>query len=250
MKKKTLRILVCIMFVCIVFSGCKKKRNQEINSIDTSVTPAAASTQSTEDTSEEQTDSESVEGDTTDSNSNEDFISDSQAIKLILDQIGERGYTIQLLDDQFKIGEITYFMYQISDSTSVIEPNVIVNKKSGEILCYYSDSKTAPFSEYPLFSEQSNSIEDSNQKFTKEDAYNKLSKLSAETLGLPVDISEYTIQYDDWTTNVNGVECYGINVYSVVGDKMINMGLYYVAMDGSKMFKFDSELDDFVEIVE
>lgn len=90
--------------------------------------------------------------------------------------------------------------------------------------------------------------EGEENEFTKEDAYKKLSKISKDVLELPAPLSEYTIMYDDYTTIISEQECYGINVYSKVEDKMILMKVLYVTVDGNAMYKFDVTEDDFVEI--
>lgn len=241
------------MIVCIAFTACKKKISEEDGTGDITVTPTVTPTQSVVETEDDQTgiDTEDTEEESN-TDTGEDYISESEAVKMIQNEIGERGYFIELLDDHISIGEMEYYKYEISDSTTKIEPSVLVNKVNGELLCYYSDGSTAPFSEFPLYTEPSESgiTEETPNEFTQEDALDKLSKLSAETLGLPVKLTEYIIMYDDWTTNVNGVECYGINAFADVGDRKINMGVFYVAVDGSVMYKFDSLMDDFVEMEE
>ena len=248
------RILICLMIVCMAFTACKKNKNQEVGTGD--ITTVVTPTLPVEDTVDDQTADDQTADDTTESedqtntDSNAEYISEAEAVKTIQDKIGEHGYFIELLEDSLNIGEKVYYSYQISDSSAKIEPNVLVDKISGDLLCYYKDGSTASFSEFPLFTEPSDSQdEDTTDVFTKEDALAQLSELSAETLGLPVKITEYTIIYDEWTTNVKNVECYGIDAYSDVGDKMINMGIFYVAVDGSAMYKFDSLIDDFVEMV-
>ena len=135
-----------------------------------------------------------------------------------------------------------------------MKPNVLVNKVTGELLCLNEDNTTSPLSSHPLIAsineakeeDKDETLEEGN--FTKEDALKMLSKVSKDVLSLPVELSEYTIIYDDWNTVINGKECYGINAFSKVEDRMINMGVFYVTVDGSIMYKFDVEADDFVEI--
>lgn len=251
--RKLICILICIVILCTAFTACRKKKNIEDDvSVEVTLTPAITPTMSPEDTFEGLS---PIDPSTQEEDPNTDaeiaYLSEAEAVKIILKEIGEGGYFLELLDDHLNIEANSYFIYQISDGTSVIEPNVLVNKVSGELLCYYADGSTAPFSEFPLYTEpQPNKTSQNTKKFTMEDACAKLSKLSAKTLGLPEELKKYTIVYDEWTTNIIGVECYGINAFSDLGDKMTNMGTFYVAVDGSKMFKFDSMLDDFVELVE
>ncbi len=250
-KRQMILILFCFIIGCMVFTACRKKDNDKQESTgDVTITPTVTPTQSAEDTAE--TDDEPGTRETDEETGTEaDYISDSEAIKYIQDIIGERGYYFELLDDHLNIGDSTYYVYQISDSAGVIEPNVMADKASGELLCYYSDGSTAPFSEYPLYTEQGKDGENENSnenEFTQEDALAQLSEISAKDLELPAELTKYTIIYDKWTTNIKSVECYGINAYSKAGDKMTNIGRFYVATDGSVMYRFDSMLDNFVEI--
>lgn len=251
-KRRLFLIITCFAIICMAFTACRKNKNQDVGTDGVTITPTITPSQSEPDSeggqSNEDTDTGESE-DETNTNSSTEYISDSEAVKRIQNEIGERGYFIELLDDHLNIGQNEYYVYQISDSSTIMEPNVLVDKISGELLCYYPDGSTAPFSEFPLFTDANNSEdENTTNEFTKEDALAQLSKVSAKILDLPVELTEYTIRYDDWTTNVQGVECYGINAFSDVGERMINMGIFYVAVDGSIMFKFDSMMDDFVEI--
>jgi hypothetical protein len=242
MKKRKYTILfICIITACLAFAACGKKKGGNSTGEET-ITPTPTPVPTATPTPTEAPTA-------TPTPEEPDFISEADAIKNIQKIIGERGYTIELLEDQLTVGEKQYYKFQVSDSLAAIEPDVIVDKVNGEILCYYKDGKTGPFDEHPLFAQTTKDPEETNQEFTREDALAKLSEVSAKKLGLPVALSEYTIIYDDWTTMVNGVECYGINVFADVKDnKMLNMGVYYVAVDGSAMFRFDVLNDDFVEI--
>jgi hypothetical protein len=238
------------MLMCVAMTGCKKNKDNQVANGEVTITPTITPTVSptpSEAASVDQTQEDTTENGT---NTDTDYISKADAVKLIQDKIGERGYVVELIKENLSIEDNEYYVYEISDSSSVIEPSVLVDMVSGQLLCYYTDGSTAAFSEFPLYTETNDATSGSvAEEFTKEDALSKLSQLSAETLNLPVKIDEYTIVYDDWTTNVNGVECYGINAFTDVGESRTNMGVFYVAVDGSAMYRFDSLLDDFVEMV-
>lgn len=247
-RKHIFGLFLCFIIISVAFTACRKKKNVENPDVHNTITPSVTSTPVTptlvpEETIEEPTPSIPEVKETV-----EEYLSQTEALKIVQSKIDERGYFVELFMDNLKIGDRTYYQYHISDGSSVIEPNVIVDKANGEMLCYKSDGSTAPFSDFPLYSESEVVLKETNE-FTKEDAYGKLNNLSAKTLGLPEKLGKYTIEYDEWTTYVKGIECYGINVLDVLEDKMANMGVFYVALDGSKMFKFDSMLDDFVELV-
>lgn len=238
-------LFLCFIIVCTTFTGCHKKKSEEEVVVETTVTPTVTPditgtpTMQPEDTIEEPTPSvtETVE----------EVLSQEEALKIVQNKIDEQGYFVELLMDNLEIGDKTYYEYQISDGSSVIEQNLIVDKASGELLCYNADKSIAPFSEFSLYSEPTVAPQ-GTKEFTKEDAYDKLSRLSAKTLGLPEKLQKYTIEYDEWTTNVNGIECYGINVFADSKEKKSIMGVFYIALDGTKIFKFDTVLDDFIEL--
>lgn len=237
MKKSKYTILfICIITACIALAACGKKKDKDTDQVTIPPTPTPTATPTATPTPQEQVPDETK------------IISEEDAISNIQKVIGERGYTIELLDSKLTVGEKEYYVFQVSDSSSVIKPNIIVDKVSGDLSCYYKDGTVGSFEEHPLFT-QSTKEQETSDEFTKEDALAKLSNESKETLKLPKSLSEYTIVYDEWTTFVNGIECYGINVFAPAkDDEKINMGLYYVAVDGSVMFQYDSLSDNFVEI--
>ncbi len=254
MIKKRMKItFICFLLGCMLITACRKndKENQDNtqgNTIETTVSPTATPTEAPEDTAEDTGESDTQD---TKEQTETESISEKDALKLIQDITGERGYYFDLLDDHLNVGDSTYYIYLINDGSGPIEPNVLVDKVSGELLCYYQDGNTAPFSEHPLYTEPDTgeaSQTAGKEDFTREDALAQLTKISSQDLGLPAELKEYKIMFDDWTSNIKGNECYGINVYSDKGEQMINMGRFYVATDGSVMYRFDSQLDDLIEI--
>jgi hypothetical protein len=242
MKKRKYTILfICIITACLALAGCGKKKEGD-NTGEETITPSPTPTSTP-------TPTPTVTPNITPTPEEPAYISEADAIKNIQKIIGERGYTIELLEDNLMVEGKEYYKFQISDSLAAIEPDVIVDKVGGEIFCYYQDGTVSTFEEHPLFTQTTKDPEETSHEFTKEDALAKLSEVPGKILNLPAELSEYTIIYDDWTTMVNGVECYGINAFAEVKDnKRVNMGVYYVAVDGSAMFQFDSLSDDFVEI--
>lgn len=258
-KRRLIRVIMCLLMVSIVFTACKKKKDDQVDSGIVSETPGVTQPVTPTVTPDVKKDNEpevtpapiEVTPEPVESISYEEAIRNIQAI------IGERGYVIELLDDHLNVGESTYYVFQISDSSSVIEPNVIVDNKSGELMCYYSDGTTAPFAKFPLYTDSVTSKEEEDSRedsFTKEDALELLSKVDNDILGLPNKLIEYSVVFDDWTTNVQGtkgyIECYSINVYSETNGNRNYMGQFYVAVDGSVMYKYDSVSDEFVKIQE
>jgi len=243
MGKRHKKILVMVMLITMfVMTACKGKSDTDSKETEnpTQIPPTVTATPTPTDVAQE-TEEESSDGTT------EAVISSESAVKRILGVIGERGYYIELVNENLAVGEKMYYEFQISDSSEVISPNVLVDKISGELLGYTNDGSTVEFSAHPLYPAGSNSLE--NSEFTKEDALNKLKELSAETLDLPKDLDNYSVIFDDWTTKVNdAIDCYGINVYEDMGDRMNFMGRYFIAVDGSKVFREDSVEEKFIEL--
>lgn len=254
--KRMMIIIVCILTGCMLFTACRKDNDTTSESTTEAETNTAITPSPAEDTKEAAKDTEdtaAADQAEPDTASGESKLSEKAAIQIIQARIGERGYYFVLVKDSLALEGNTYYEFQISDGSGPIEPNVLVNVKNGELLCYKSDESTAPFSEHPLYTEDGAGVESDTTDtaaFTQEDALASLSKVPKEVLGIPVELSEYTVIFDDWTTNIKGTDCYGINVYSDAGDRSISMGVFYVATDGSVMYKFDAILDDFAEITE
>lgn len=244
--RKSVVYLGCVVMLSVsLATSCSKKENTDKDTDIVTITPVA-------------TPSITPEGDITEEITptapmieEPKYIGESEATKLIVDAILERGYFVGYNND-ITMGENEYYEFSILSGDDIIKPNIIVNKVTGEILCLNEDKSTSPLNTHPLLSNKIEDIDNEdkteNAEFTKEDAYQKLSKVSKDVLELPVELSEYTIIYDDHNSMIEERECYGINVYSKVEDKMILMKVLYVTVDGNAMYKFDVKADDFVEI--
>lgn len=246
--RKSVIYFGCIMLLSVALAtSCSKKVDTDKNTDNITIVPEVTpSVTPVIDSTVEITPTEAIKDETK-------YINEKEATKLIVDTILDRGYFVQY-DGDVTIGDNVYYEFLIYNGEDIIKPSVIVNKVTSELLCYNEDKTTSPLNTHPLLSsvnetrEQDNEDKTVENKFTEEDAYKKLSTVSKEVLGLPVELSEYTIIYDDYNSMISEQECYGINVFAKVEDKMISMGVYYVAIDDSAMYKFDVEADDFVEI--
>lgn len=250
--RKSVFYLGCVMILSVTLAtSCSKKDNTDKNTDNITITPTVAPSiapggDGTAEITPEITPTEGIKEEPK-------YIGEEEATKLIVDALLDRGYFVRYNND-ITIEEKEYYEFSILNGDEIMKPNVLVDKITGELLCLNEDNSMSPFSSHPLIASQNDGKEEGNNEtsesgnFTKEDAYELLSKVSKDVLSLPVELSEYTIVYDDWNTVIKGKECYGINAFSKVEDRMINMGVYYVAMDGSAMYKFDVQEDDFVEI--
>lgn len=232
-------LLTGFIAVMIVLAACSKK-NKDTEETTTVPTETETSAPVTQAPTETETETEPL------------YIRESDALERVQKEIGERGYYFEIIENEKSIGDKVYYIVQVSDSSSAIEPNVLIDKVSGELLCYYKDGTTAPFEEFPLFtSSETESNENSTDTgvITKDEALSYLEKLSAKTLRLEKNLTEYTkIEFDAWTTYVNNVECYGINVYDKVNGQEQTQGVYYVSLDGKKIYLYDSVEEQFVEL--
>lgn len=169
-----------------------------------------------------------------------------QALSLIQNEVDERIYTISLLNDYFMLDDgKLYHMFCISDETGDLEPLLLVEQESGIIKCYSLDGVLSDFSHFPLDNVEQN--KPSSEEISKEEALKFLEEKGKEALGLTKNLSDYDeITYDDWTTTVNGISCYSINVLEQSNGKLRLRGTYYVAVDGSQVYRLNSETNEFI----
>lgn len=77
-----------------------------------------------------------------------------------------------------------------------------------------------------------------NGRLSADGAVRKLSGISADLLGLPKDITAYKTEVDDWTTVVDAMDCYCVNVLSEEG---YLAGIFYISQDGSRVYSLSEE---------
>lgn len=107
------------------------------------------------------------------------------------------------------------------------------------------DSSVAGYAGIYYKSEQTPDLPTS---LTKTQARELLSTLTKETTGLPAELSEYTLIADDLTIRIKDNLCYSIGVYTKEEERNLLLSTFYVALDGSRIFAFDLEAGDDVEI--
>lgn len=83
---------------------------------------------------------------------------------------------------------------------------------------------------------------------SSEKAIELLSTLSKEQAKLPNEITDYTLIADDLTITIKDSICYSISVYTDLSERLSLMNTYYVAVDGSKIFMFDTKIVQDIEI--
>lgn len=173
-------------------------------------------------------------------------LTEAEAKAVLLSAVGN-AYDAEQTGDITVDGSV-YYLFTVSDAEHTYTPQVAVNTKSQEIFYFYSQDEIVEFANFPPDNlESAGGEEDSSEEgFTSDDAVALLETLTAEDLGLPVVLSEYTILVDEWTTMVYGLECYCINAYAELENRKQLMGVYFVAIDGSAAYR--SDMGDFVLI--
>ncbi|MDF2566723.1 MAG: hypothetical protein K0R90_179 [Oscillospiraceae bacterium] len=83
---------------------------------------------------------------------------------------------------------------------------------------------------------------------TREQAVDMLNTVPKEKLSLPVPLKEYKIVFDDSYTQINRKNFYGINAFVQLEGGTENMGVFFVATDGSAMYKINSSNGEYVAL--
>lgn len=173
-------------------------------------------------------------------------ITAEEAEQLLLRTIGG-GYSAEQ-NGAVETAGSAYYLFTVSDGEQSYSPQIAVDARSKEIFYYYSQDEIAEFANFPPDNLESAGQEDAepDDGFSSEDAVALLKELTAEDLGLPAGLEEYTILVDEWTTMVFGVECFCVNAYAELENRKQLMGVYFVAIDGSAAYR--SDMGDFVLI--
>lgn len=186
--------------------------------------------------------------DTTPAPAEEPVLSAEEAEALVQKRIDmDAGtYTIELLDDHLIIEGTEYYSFCVNDAEgTAMEPLLIVEKKEGELSCYDFSGVVSGFSKFPLDKTETGNAE--TEAITAEEAKKVLSGYSGAALGLAKEPSFYEMTVDDWTTVINGDVCYGINLFENADGKQRFRGVYYVTLDGRKVYSEDGVTGDFIQ---
>jgi len=174
-------------------------------------------------------------------------LSVTEAENLLLGEIGA-GYEADYSGEVEAEGN-RYYLFTVSDNAHTYTPQIAVNEKSKEIFYYYSQDELVEFANFPPDNLESAGGEEGDGQedgFSSQDAIALLNDLTPAELGLPAELSEYTILVDEWTTMVYGLECFCVNAYAELEGRKQLMGVYFVATDGSAAYR--SDMGDFVLI--
>lgn len=247
--KKLGVILAALIVGTSLFAGCRGDKTPSPDTTQTS-SQTTESTETTQQGTAETTDS----GDTTEpttagteptggTDKKEDLLSQEDAYAALTKKVDPKLYQIESKGEYLADGN-DYYEYKITGESESVKSVVLVDRKTGQ-LYYRLDGVVSELTKFPPDKVQTAPVD---TEITKEEALELLNEIPYAKLLLPAELTEYTIQYDDWTTMVGDTECYGINAFADLGERMQLMGVYYVALDGSKIFGIDSETGDFTEI--
>lgn len=259
MKVRRITLFIGIIMTIAVLSACHRKEKDE--PVDVTVTPSPTLIVTPKVTEQvtptptltpspsgsekdgKETEAEIKEEEDTENEDNEAELTEEEAADCIRKALEDNGYYYELLDDHLNVSDRICYIYQVSDEGKVVLPNIIVDKASGKVMCYSSDGTTSSITKHPLYKKSEDSQTANNGKkqtgITKEEALKLLEKVPGKTLKLAKALTEYTVIYDDWITNIKGVDCFGISVYEKGDLKDTAAGFYYVATDGSKIYRYD-----------
>ena len=236
---------ICCMGALIlgmVLTGCGDKKQDDTSSATESTTSSEVTSAPTEHPTPTP-EAESTTAETTAEPVTKKQLSEDEAFVKLIEKIDPNDYTVASAGEYF-YEDRSYFRYTISKDGEMIS-DVLVDRESGELFYLNSDNVIAEFDKFPP--DQAQPVtQPSDGTITQDEALALLKKINKETLKLPADLTEYTIQFDDWTTMVNGKECYGVNAFADLGSRKQLMGVYYVAVDGRAMYTLDEETGEFL----
>ena len=158
--------------------------------------------------------------------------------KKTLESIVGTAYEVSQPADTIINGR-NYYIFTVSDTNHIYTPDIIISADDGHVYWFFSEDEITELTSFPLDNAEAGQTPEAG--FTKDDAIRLLETLSAEELSLPEKISEYVLSVDDWPTMIRGEECYGINAYADLGERKQLMGVFYVTMDGSSVYRNDME---------
>lgn len=176
----------------------------------------------------------------------EPVLSLEEAKKIVERIVTLDRYTIELLDDHLMIDGSEYYAFCINDAAGEsMEPLLIVERKEGTLLCYDISGVVASIEKFPLDKTETGS--DGATLLDAEEAKRVLLGYSAKKLGTAKEPEAYDMTVDDWTTIVEGLECYGVNLFETIDGKQKFRGTFYVAMDKSAVYSKDDVTGDFIK---
>lgn len=180
--------------------------------------------------------------------SKEEGITEEQALKAVKDAIANETYQVELSDKQLSVDGKMYYEFHVKDGNTAMEPSILVLKKDGTLYYYDKTGMISAFTKFPL--DNVEHVGEAENAIEENDAVSRVQKLSRATLGLEKELSEYTIEIDEWTTIVNSESCYCLNVFDQAGGTKQLVAVFYVSVDGTNVYRLDEDSQEFINITE
>ena len=156
-----------------------------------------------------------------------------------------KEFSIELLDDHLYIDGDEYYSFCINDVFGKsYEPLLLVNKETGEISCY-SDGGVSVFTKFPLdkTEEKTENPGTADSSWAEE----QLKVCGAERLSLSHDISEYVFKADEWTSMIQGKECFGVDCFLLDNGTERYCGTYYVETGNGFIYSINDETGECIQ---
>lgn len=156
---------------------------------------------------------------------------------------------------EFLINDCNYISMPPIDESETTMAAATESLEEGKIfqisIDYTEDSYTVLVQKYPgqiLKPEEEEPEEEQNTGLSWDGAMSKLEEYTPEQLGVPDPVSEYTLIPNRGRYLLKGTEFFNINAYKKENGSNIIMGVFYVACDGSMVYKYDVANDTYTKI--
>ena len=180
-----------------------------------------------------------------------DVLSVEDAQKLVKSSV-KAAYSVHLLNDHLWVGEKEYYQFYVLDGQGqMLYPFLVVDKLDGSLFCYDgTENELLDFSKFPIATGEQGESADREPAGTisAREAYEILCTYPKESLQLAKEVVSYDAEYGSELTLVNGtVNCYRINLSEISDNgRVSNRGEFYISVDGTKCYCYDSETNEFV----
>ncbi|MDD5937244.1 MAG: hypothetical protein PUC65_17035 [Clostridiales bacterium] len=172
------------------------------------------------------------------------LLSKREAEEKLKEHIDTKKYFYELTEDDLTIDGTSYYRYVLYDNGVELHPFIVVDRITGDLYLYHTDGTIEPFTKFPI-DKGDDVVSNQDTEVSTNQALSILKKLPIEKLGLPKELSKYTIIADEWTTMVNTDSCYCFNVFEN-GENGQLVALYYVSTTGTAVYTFDEENGEFI----
>lgn len=167
--------------------------------------------------------------------------------KRVLEENFGNEYKFSLSDDHLYLNGSTYYCYFVNYNGKDQDYAVLINRESGKL--YYYDGNEVTTQKIENSTGDGSEVgdgtgSDANEEgMTAQKAVSSLAGLSAGQLNLPASLEECTVSLDQWTTMIDGNNCYCLNVF--YQDSLA--GILYFTEEAEHVYYAD-DFGDFVKV--